>query len=865
MRFHTNPHSRPFTPTIISRATLLMLAGLIGGCSMLSNPSGSIDLGDPILSPRKTVPIDPLAKDASEQSGPNSAKESQFFETPAPLKPSVAKAPVTAPRDAPNADLRTESALNIEAMPLPQFIQTIYGTILKLNVSIDPSISKRTDLVSFRTGRPAAARELIDASKSVLKAYGLSVSEFNGLIRVTPEANSSGGLPEIRRGRAQAEIPQSMRPIFYLVELEQTSAQSAQELLRTLYQNRVTVSADGTRNAILLSGQADSVSAAVEAIKVLDQPLLRGQKSARVVPAYWGASELAARLTEVLVAQGYSAGQTPTLPSPILVLPVPQVNSILIFATSDELLNHALAWAKELDQSPPTKAGKYITYQVRNTDAIALAKVLQDLLGGSVAPAAPAAPGAPAATGARPAAAGGARVVVNESANTIIIQPQATEHQQIFDLLQELDKPPRNVMIMATIAEVSLDDEETFGFNWLLRQLSQGGFNVRTSMGAPQGASAGLSVNVATVAGDPRAALAALASSNRVRVLSNPSIVTMNGFSATIQVGEDVPIVTSQISSANTSIGSAAGVQQNVQYRNTGTILRVKPVIYSGGRVDLDVAQEVSNVKAGVSGVGSSPVVSTRRIDTRLSATDGNTVLLGGLIREQRDTGNSGIPYLKDIPVVGAAFRTTGQERMLRTELVVLLTPHIIEDDSDARAVTDAFKAQFGWAKQSDGLVQQILRPFDRPIRATQAGAVTDKTQLKGQAQPAAAQTTAREPVPAVQTPQRSASQSEATPPQPATGPKRYPFPQKPAAGGVDVPSVNRRDDEPLLVNSEGANRPAAPTNAAAVSKAASSTVRPTASAPVRAASGPRATASGAVVTDADLLKQLMEAVNRGK
>jgi len=158
-----------------------------------------------------------------------------------------------------------------------------------------------------------------------------------------------------------------------------------------------------------------------------------------------------------------------------------------------------------------------------------------------------------------------------------------------------------------------------------------------------------------------------------------------------------VPIITSQQTSPTT--GATGSVLQTVQYRTTGVILNVKPVIHSGDQVDLDVTQEVSSAGATSTGVNTSPTFSTRKLQTKLSLKNGATVLLGGLISNNKSQGNAGIPLLKDIPLLGHVFRTD-TEKNDRTELIILITPYIIADDNDAAAVTDAFRKQLGgWAK----------------------------------------------------------------------------------------------------------------------------------------------------------------------
>ena len=231
--------------------------------------------------------------------------------------------------------------------------------------------------------------------------------------------------------------------------------------------------------------------------------------------------------------------------------------------------------------------------------------------------------------------------------------------------------------------------------------------------------------------------LTALATSNRVKVLSNPSIIALNGEAATIQVGQDVPVLTSQISNTASTSATGQSLLQSVQYRNVGIILNVTPVIHSGGKVQLKITQEVSGVSSGATGVGNSPIFTTRKVDTRLSANDGQSMLIGGLIREQRDGGNTGGPLAKDVPLRGALFRSGSNENFTRTELVILLTPYIIEDDVDAQAVTTAFRNQFGWARQLDDKTLPAPRKTPAPVPPTADKAAKQTTDEPAQSQPA--------------------------------------------------------------------------------------------------------------------------------
>jgi len=670
----------------IYRAVSLCFLLALAGCATSEPPF----IPPPMERPGRTTPqSDP----ALLGEGAQQAERINFYQTPSP--PAAIRTSAGERRPAASPATGSDDAIatvTLDNLPLPQFINVIYGAILKRNVSLDDQVAKRTDMVTFRTGKPQSAEQIFTAAQALLRSYGIVVQDYNGTLRVTPDNSQAGVSPEIRRGKASPDVPSSLRPVFYLVELEHVQIGQVSNWLKTLFQNRLTTQDDAQRNAILLSGQSDTVAAALEAIQMLDQPLMRGRVSARITPVFWSADEMARRLTEMLQAEGYAVASQATSSAPTLILPIRPINSIIVFASNEQVLNHVLHWAQEFDQSPQRRAGSFINYHVRNTDAADLAKTLGEVMGMSSG-------GTGGEGGNRPSSPG--KVVVNPAANSIIIQTSPTEFQQWYALLQELDRPARNALIMATVAEVTLNDSDVFGFQWLLKQFSLNGFNVNVS--TVNSVATGASDNTFRIGiargSDPRALLTALATTDKIRILSNPSVMARNGQDATIQVGDEVPILTSQLSSGNidsTSTGTSTGILQTVQYRSTGVILNVRPVIHAGGRIDLDVSQEVSTV--GAAGIGGSPTISTRRIQTKLTVSDGNTLLLGGLMREEYTEGNAGIPFLKDIPVLGNVFRSNLEHSKRRTELVILLTTYVVEDDFDALAVTESFRNQFTWA-----------------------------------------------------------------------------------------------------------------------------------------------------------------------
>ncbi|MFO0324691.1 MAG: hypothetical protein ACK50D_06765, partial [Burkholderiales bacterium] len=297
-----------------------------------------------------------------------------------PSATTAAAAPNTA-RPAAVGDI----TLNFDQLALPAFIQAVYANGLKKTVSIDPAVSARKDLVTLRSGKPLSAAEAESSVRLLLKSYGLAVQDLPGLTRIVPDAANTGYLPEIRRGRALPETPLPLRPIFQLVELQVVRQPEITGYIRTLFGEKLRLTEDPTRNSILMAGNGEDIQAALEAIQVLDQPMFKGRNSIRISPTIWSADEMARRLTEILTQEGYAVGTTNPggIQYPITMLPISGINSVIVFASSKEVLNHIVEWATLLDKPQERTVGRaFFSYAVRNTDASRLAETVQQLLSG---------------------------------------------------------------------------------------------------------------------------------------------------------------------------------------------------------------------------------------------------------------------------------------------------------------------------------------------------------------------------------------------------------------------------------------------------------------------------------------------------
>jgi general secretion pathway protein D len=661
----------------------LLVAGLVSACA---TPPTRIP--EPLHLPA-TAAATGAATPATEAAG-----EAVTQRMPAPPANSshVGGVPAASARES-----AVKGSLNFEAVPIKTLVEHIYADLLGKTVTFDPGVESRRDTVTVRTPPNQSAEDLRRTTELLLKDYGLvAIEQDDNTVKIAQESSKLSALPEIRRGGALPETPASLRPVFQLVELAAVRNSDVAGQLRTMFGDRVSINEDPSRNAVLIGGTADNVRVALEAVQLLDQPVMRDQQSLRLSPRYWSAGDLSRKLTEILAAEGYvmprSFSADGGVRYPLILLPVDAANYLLVFSRQQKILDHVRDWFVQLDRPTAEASGRaFFTFKPRNTSAEALAATLTQLLGGGNASGGTTDPNAPgAAAAAAKSAIGNGRVVVDKGSNTLIVQ--AEDQTQIDSLLRALDAPTRSVLIEVTIAEVNLSNDEQLGVEWLLKDTGNYGSSTYSTLGGLGLGTSGLVIKGLDNAGDLRVVINALASSNNAHILSSPSVVARNGEQATITVGQEVPIVTSQQGSINATTGvDTTGVLQSIQYRNTGVILGIKPTIHSDDMIDVQVEQEVSAALSTTTGVNNSPTFSTRKVKTSMALKNGATVLLGGLIASNDTAGDTGIPWLKDIPILGHLFKRSTTSTT-RNELLVLITPYIIGTSDEAKAVLDAFK-----------------------------------------------------------------------------------------------------------------------------------------------------------------------------
>jgi general secretion pathway protein D len=425
----------------------------------------------------------------------------------------------------------------------------------------------------------------------------------------------------------------------------------------------------------------------------------------------------------------------------IRFMAVARLNAVMIISRSSQYLDEARAWVGRLDRGGNPNERRVYVYNLQYGKAVQVGQQLQGLLSGLdiqfKAPGSPAPEGLGAAIGAdaglalpatanpangkpaapQPAAAqvasnnadppgnarGSVRIEADEAHNALLISASVRDYDLIRQVLQGIDVPPLQVLIEVTVAEVTLNDQLNYGVEYFINAgrtnalLTSGLSPLSITPSVP-----GFAFSWVTGNGQPRAILDALSQVTETKVISTPRLLVLSNQTARLQVGDVVPIITQ---SATSTVTSNPLVLNNVTYKETGVVLEVTPRVNAGGVVTMDVNQSVSSVVPTTTSTIDSPTIQQRRLTSTISVKSGETVLLGGMIQQQNNRSSSGIPLLNELPGVGALFGTR-QGSAGRTELIMLMTPHVIGSEDAARVATARVKREFQEVLDGNAMTQ---------------------------------------------------------------------------------------------------------------------------------------------------------------
>lgn len=614
----------------------------------------------------------------------------------------LVKAPASLPIKTEGGDM----SLNFEGADIREVVRTIMGDILKENYIVDPRVA---GTVVIRTTRPIPQSAALATLEEVLRMNGAAmIREADGVYHVVPINLAGKGNLTPQLGDLRKPLPNGFS--IQIVPLKYIGAAEMARLLEPFAEPGA-VRVEPLRNLVILAGTQTQLRHLMETVDMFDVDWIAGMSVGLFPLANVEVKTVIAELDKLFGDKAIAPWT-----GAVRVVPIERLNALLIVSPQAHYLEKARSWIERLDRGGLGSGGpRLYVYPVQNGKAEQLALLLNEVFSkqktpaaraGSVAPGvkpvevttaetkpAQAAPGTTSAKSDGLAISENAKVIADKDNNALLILASASEYDSIEAAIRKLDVTPRQVLIEVTIAEITLKDELKYGLEWYFTSGTKVTGKLDTGASGIAQLVPGLSAVFTDKAGEIRGILNALATDSKLKVLSSPRITVADNQTAKIQVGDRVPTIsqTQTVSGTTTS----TGVISTVQYQETGVLLTVTPRINSGGLVGLEINQEVSTATNTTSSGIDSPTIQKRVAESTVMIQGGETLILAGLIKEEKTNASSGVPLLSEVPLLGGLF---GSKSTIdnRTELVIMITPHVMETPKDAADLTRELRKQLG-------------------------------------------------------------------------------------------------------------------------------------------------------------------------
>jgi general secretion pathway protein D len=651
----------------------------------------------------------------------------------------VGEAPQTKPAAA--EDVKDGVTINLVNVPIPQAAKSILSDTLAVKYTIDPGIEGK---VTIQTPKPIDKAALVDLFQSALRSNNAAVIKAGDSYKIVSADNSYTG--SILVG-GTADPNERLGSRVEVVQLKYVAAAEMKRILEPISPRNALLRADNARNTITVSGTNRDIATMMDAISVFDIDVMKGMSFALVPVNTAQPQVIAEQLRNVFASEreGPMAGM-------VRFIPNSQLNAVLVMSPQPEYLSRAETWVRRFDARAEGSEKQFYTYPVQNRRAQEIVDVVQNMLakemtgartasttartvapqyreaslqssqsGNPVQAAFQALGGQGTATGANAVSGGSSngpsssaspqigsspepttsgattgstdqepriKISLDEGKNAILISASPSDYRRVMRMIGTLDVMPKQVLIEATIAEVTLTDELKFGVRWYLQNKNAS----TTFTDDPSGALGAVfpSFSYAFAIKNLAATLSALNTITDVNIISSPSLTVMDNKTAMLQIGDEVPITTQ---SAVNTVTAGAPVVNSISYKDTGIMLAMTPRINASGRILLELEQEVSTVAATTTSGIDSPTIHKRHIRTSVVVNNGEALALGGLIQDSRTNTRTQAPILGDIPIIGNAF---GQKdiQVGKTELLIIIVPHLMRNAGEARTVTDEYRRE---------------------------------------------------------------------------------------------------------------------------------------------------------------------------
>ncbi len=600
---------------------------------------------------------------------------------------------------------------NFDDADLCEVIRTI-AELLNINYIVDPNVRGK---VTIHTAGGLRKEDILPVFFQILEVNGLTAIKEGSLHKIVKLKDAPRMLITSRFGYKEEDLPPAERIIIQIIPLKFISAQEMTKLLTPFISADGTILSHGDSNTMLVVDKGLNVLKILRLVEVFDVNVFEKVNYEFYPLKNTDVEEVVKVLKEIF--SSYLTARK----EDIKIIAIDHLNTLLVISTYSQVFEKVREFIRQLDVADEEVEPRIYVYSVKNGEAEDLGSLLNQVFAdGSSAKEkgakdltkkkAKTAPSRnpfsrktkeaksekasevrkePMAIGKTDTTGSGTlkgeiNITADKIRNALIIAAIPADYRIIENILKQIDVLPRQVLIEVTIAEISLDESTELGIEWTYLK---GPGSLSTSL---LDAALGTSGFRYTIGMTDRwtSVLAFLASQNKVNILSSPSVLASDNKEAKIDVSREIPLASAEYKySADTDV-----TETTIEYRDTGVLLSVTPHINERGLVTMDINQEVSEKGADVTVAGKDyPSFTKRIVQTTLTVRHAQTIVIGGLIKETKSEGSAGAPWLSKIPIIRYLF---GKEKkyVFKTELIILITPHVIVSLDDVDAVTEEFK-----------------------------------------------------------------------------------------------------------------------------------------------------------------------------
>jgi general secretion pathway protein D len=621
---------------------------------------------------------------------------------------------------------RGQVVLNFDEADIGSVIRVI-AEMVGINYILDPGVR---GAVTIQTAGKIPVEELLPTLEQILAVNNFTMVQVGDIYRVVPVEKVRGLPIAARMGRQARTVPLADRIIIQIVPVRFVPSATMQEVVKPLVSAKATMIPVKGTNSFILVDTASNIKKVLRVVELLDTDTFDRFHTKLYPLEHADVETLTAELQQMFTALGY--GDAPG--APLAFIPIPRLNALLVVNGLPELTPAIEMWTARLDQPVQRGEEQTFVYYVQYGDAENIASILGSLFqpseaedqAPSPAPAPAPEPGrekvisptspefqkepppAPGPTSSpQVAAAGGTGpvslfVVPDTETNALVLRTKPVHYQSVLAVIKKLDRKPKQVIIEVLIAEVTLEGDFALGLEYAFRgvDFKQGRPRITSAaqLASPVAESGGLPLanlpsaitstgGLSVLVTNPNrflAVLDAFAKDNNLNIISSPSILTAENKEAEISVVTEVPI------RRTTTDPNTNQTRTDFEFRDVGVTLKVTPKITDDRYVTLEIEQELSEIGTRTEGDDAPPNFNSREAKTTVAVKDNQTIIIGGLISERTSETVTGIPFLNRIPILKHIFGSTVIEKK-KTELLVMLTPRVIVEEDDARAISDLY------------------------------------------------------------------------------------------------------------------------------------------------------------------------------